>query len=360
MLPPSYNRGEWAELYVLAKVLCEQNLKVRVHGDITAVKSLTVTKINRGTGSSGESYVIQDELIVCEHSSRSVPREEICKRIPEFLKGIKRGSGISFPLAEGNDLLELLSITQLKKGSGLKSDIFIDVIDPLTGATGVQGYTIKALLGSKPTLFNASDPTNFTFRIDPQLSQSEIDECNKRNSEGKLVHGIRDTVAKLLETQHAITLKSMDRRFRDNLELLDSKMPEFIAEILLTYYARRIGKATSVKKTVDYLCASNPLGVSNPTFWYPHKIKDFLEASAYGMVPTEPFNGERTAAGGLLLVEKNGELNCFRLDDKDKTRDYLVEHTYFETASRGKHHFGEVTNVGPETHLKLNLQVRYK
>jgi type II restriction enzyme len=130
----------------------------------------------------------------------------------------------------------------------------------------------------------------------------------------------------------------MDLRFRDNLELLDSKMPAFIAEILLTYYARKLGKATSVKKTVDYMCAINPLQVSNPKFWYPHKIKDFLEASAYGMVPTEPFNGERTAAGGLLLVEKNGDINCFRLDDKDKTRDYLVEHTYFETASRDKHH----------------------
>ena len=360
MFSPSYNRGEWAELYVLAKVLCEQNLKVRVHGDISTAKSLTVTRIKRGTESNAESYLIEGESIVCEHSSKQVPREEICKRIHDFLKEIKRGSGINFPLTEGNELLEILSIFQLKKGSGLKSDIFIDVIDPLTGSTGVQGYTIKALLGSKPTLFNASDPTNFTFKIEPQLTPNEISEYNKRNSEGKLVHGIRDTVANLLETQHSINLKSMDRRFKDNLELLDSKMPFFIAEVLLAYYARRIGKATSVKKTVDYLCTFNPLQVSNPQFWYLHKMKDFLEASAYGMVPTEPFNGERTAAGGLLLVEKNGDLNCFRLDDKDKTRDYLVEHTYFETASRGKHHFGEFSNVGTETHLKLNLQVRYK
>ena len=360
MFSPSYNRGEWAELYVLAKLLCEQKIEVRVHGDTSAAKSLNVTKIKRGTGSDVESYLIEDESIVCEHSSKRVPLEEICKRIPEFLRGIKRGKGNSFSLTEGNGLLEILSIALLKKGSGLKSDIFIDVIDPLTGTTGVQGYTIKALLGSKPSLFNASVPTNFTFIVEPQLKQIEIDEYNKRNAKGKLVHGARDTVANLLKTQHLITLNSMDRRLRNNLELLDTRMPDFIAEAMFAYYARKLGKATSVKKTIEYLCALNPLQVSNPTFWYPHKIKDFLEASAYGMVPTEPFNGERTAAGGLLLVEKNGDINCFRLDDKDKTRDYLVEHTYFETASRDKHHFGELSNVGTETHLKLNLQGRYK
>jgi hypothetical protein len=359
MFSPSYNRGEWAELYVLAKVLCDQFLKVRVHGDNSTVKLLTVKQIKRGPEPTDESYSIQGEYIVCDHTSKRVLREEICKCIPHFLQQIKRGKG-SFTLAAGDEVLKMLDISQLKKGSGRKSDIFIDVIDPLTGATGVQGYTIKALLGSTPSLFNASVPTNFTFKIDPQLTPTEINEYNRRNSEGKLVHGIRDTVAKLLETQHAITLKSMDRRFRDNLELLDTRMPDFIAEALMAYYGRRIGKATSVKKTVEYLCASNPLGVNNPTAWYSHKVKDFLEASAYGMVPTEPFNGERTAAGGLLLVEKNGELNCFRLDDKDKSRDYLIEHTYFETAARDKHHFGELSNVGTDTHLKLNLQVRYK
>jgi len=78
------------------------------------------------------------------------------------------------------------------------------------------------------------------------------------------------------------------------------------------------------------------------------------------MVPTEPYNGERTAAGGLLLVERSGELNCFRLDDKDRSRDYLVKHTYLETPSRSRHSFGVLKNDGGETRLKLNLQVRYK
>ena len=360
MTSPKYNRGEWAELYVLAKVFCDQTLKVRIHGDKSPIKSLAIQKVTRGTEADSESYLIQGPDVICEHTSKKISKSEICQYVESLLQSIKKGKGISFSLTEGEELLSLLDISQLKKGAGLKSDIYIDVIDPLTGATGMQGYTIKALIGSKPTLFNASEATNLTYRIDPPLSQTEVDEYNKVNSEGKLVNGPRDTVKKIMDSGHTMTLTQIDKRFKANLELLDSSMPDFINELLLTYYSRKLGKKSSIKETVAYLSVSNPLGVSNPNLWYLYKIKDFLEASAYGMVPTEPYKGERTAAGGLLLVEKTGELTCFRLDDKDKTRDYLTEHTYFETASRRKHNFGILENIGDETRLKLNLQVRYK
>lgn len=357
---PTYNRGEWAELYVLAKVLCDQALKVQVHGEDTSTKFLTVQKVRRGTEQGAEAYSLFGDEIVCEHTNKKVNKSEICEHVNSFLQSIKKGKGISFSLIDGERLLSLLDIPQLKKGAGLKSDIYIDVIDPLTGTTGIQGYTIKALIGSKPTLFNASEPTNLTYRINPPLPRTEIDKYNKVNAEGKLVNGIRDTVANILGNGHTMSLSHMDSRFKANLELLDSNMPSFISELVITYYSRKLGKKSSIKDTVGFLSVSNPLGVSNPHLWYQHKMKDFLEATTYGMVPTKPYSGERTAAGGLLLVNKKGELTCFRLDDKDKTRDYLFEHTYLETAKREKHSFGKVENIGSETFLKLNLQVRYK
>jgi type II restriction enzyme len=167
-------------------------------------------------------------------------------------------------------------------------------------------------------------------------------------------------VSELMANGHTFTLVNIDRRFRDNLELLDGDMPNFLGELVLSYYGYRAGTATAVSALIESLEKLNPLRVSNPAIRYQHKIKDFLEASAYGMVPTEPYNGERTAAGGLLIVEKNGQLTCFRLDDKDRSRDYLVEHTYLETASRSRHKFGVLESHDGETRLKLNLQVRYK
>lgn len=357
---PSYNRGEWAELYVLAKVLCDQSITVQVHGEGSAQRSLSVLKVKRGTTSTVESFSVNGIGITCDHTSKEVQREEICLRVPALLRSIKNGKGNSFHLEEGEEMMRLLDIKQLKQGSGIKSDLFINVIDPLTGNTGIQGYSIKALLGSKPTLLNASGPTNLAYRIEPSLSTEKINEYNRTDKSGKLVHGIRDTVQEIIADGHQVICVEVDARFRENLELLDSKMPEFVSEALLAYYSRQVGKDASVLNTIRSLSNSNPLEVKNSDFWYLHKIKDLLEASAYGMVPTEPYNGERTAAGGLLLVQRDGSLLCFRLDDKDRTRDYLVEHTYFETASRQKHNFGLIESVDGHTQIKLNLQVRYK
>ncbi len=355
-----YNRGEWAELYVLAEILCEQSVTVHVHGGTRAGNVLEVLRIRRGPHDDAEEYAIDGDHIICMHVGKRIPRSDVCRYVKPLFDAIKAGKGISFSLTSGNELLLLLGIKQLKKGGREKSDIHLDVRDPLTGSTGWQGYTVKALVGSQPSLFNASEPTNLEFRIEPPLSEHQVAHYNATNPAGKLLRGTRLMVSELMAKGYAFTLVSVDKRFKENLELLDGDMPRFLGELVLSYYGYRAGKATAVSALVDSLEKLNPLGVSNPTIRYQHKIKDFLEASAYGMVPTEPYHGERTAAGGLLLVEKSGELTCFRLDDKDRSRDYLVNHTYLETASRSRHRFGVLENRNGETFVKLNLQVRYK
>lgn len=355
----TYNRGEWAELYVLAKVLCEEVITVRVHGATGLGSVLEVLRVRRGSQDDAEEFLVDGDHIACVHVGKRIPKDEVCRRVKALFHAIKAGKG-SFSLKLGDELQTLLGITQLKKGGREKSDIYLDVRDPLTGTSGWQGYTVKALIGSQPTLFNASEPTNFEFQINPPLSDHEVAHYNATNSKGKLLHGIRKVVSGLMAEGHTFTLFNIDKRFRENLELLDGDMPDFLGELVLSYYGYRAGTATAVSALIESLEKSNPLGVSNPAVRYQHKVKDFLEASAYGMVPTEPYNGERTAAGGLLLVEKGGELTCFRFDDKDRSREYLVEHTYLETASRSKHKFGILENHDGETCLKLSLQVRYK
>jgi len=356
---PNYNRGEWAELYVLVKILCEQSVTVRVHGGIGAGNSLDVQRVGRGSGDDAEEFLVDGDHITCVHVGKRIPRDEVCRHVKPLFRAIKAGKG-SFPLTIGDNLLLLLGIKQLKKGGREKSDIHLDVRDPLTGATGWQGYTVKALVGSKPSLFNASEATNFEYRVTPQVPDHLVTHYNAVNSKGKLLHGPREIVSELMARSHSFTLVKIDKRFRENLELLDGDMPKFLDELMLAYYGYRAGKATAVTKLLKSLEESNPLGLNNPKVRYQHKIKDFLEASAYGMVPTEPYNGQRTSAGGLLIVERSGDLTCFRLDDKDRSRDYLVEHTFLDTATRSRHRFGVLENHDGETRLRLNLQVRYK
>jgi type II restriction enzyme len=356
----TYNRGEWAELFVLLKILCEQTVTVHLQGGTGTGKTLEVLRVRRGPNDDAEEFLIDGDDVVCLHAGPRLRKAEICRLVTPLLREIKSGKGQSFALRLGAEVCSLLGIKQLKRGGQEKADIHLDVGDPLTGATGWQGYTVKALIGSKPTLFNASEPTNFEFQIDPSLSANQVDLYNATNSSGRLLYGTRKMVSELMANGHTFTLVNIDRRFRDNLELLDGDMPNFLGELVLSYYGYRAGTATAVSALIESLEKLNPLRVSNPAIRYQHKIKDFLEASAYGMVPTEPYNGERTAAGGLLIVEKNGQLTCFRLDDKDRSRDYLVEHTYLETASRSRHKFGVLESHDGETRLKLNLQVRYK
>lgn len=360
MTQSKYNRGEWAELYVLAKILCEQSVTVTVHGSKGTGNSLDVQRVRRGSQDEAEEFFVDRDHIVCVHVGKRIPKDEVCRLVKPLFRAIKAGKGNSFALTIGDELLSLLGIKQLKRGGREKSDIHLDVRDPLTGATGWQGYTVKALVGSKPTLFNASEPTNFEYRITPQVPDHLVNHYNAINSKGKLLHGTRKMVSELMAKGHTFTLLNIDNRFRENLELLDGDMPNFLGELVLSYYGYRTGTTTAVAALIDSLEKLNPLGVSNPAVRYQHKVKDFLEASAYGMVPTEPYNGERTAAGGLLLVERSGELTCFRLDNKDGSRDYLIEHTYLETASRSRHKFGILENHHGETRLKLNLQVRYR
>ena len=360
MTQSKYNRGEWAELYVLAKILCEQSVTVRVHGSKGPGNVLEVLSVRRGLTKNVEEFLVDGDHIVCVHVGKRVPKDEVCRHVKPLLRAIKAGKGMSFSLSLGDELLLLLGIKQLKKGGWEKSDIHLDLRDPLTGATGSQGYTVKALIGSKPSLFNASKATNFEYRVTPQVPDHLVNHYNATNSKGKLLRGTRMMVSELMDKGHTFNLVNIDKRFRENLELLDGDMPKFLDELMLAYYGYRAGKATSVAKLLVSLEEANPLGLSNPKVRYQHKTNDFLVASAYGMVPTRPYNGERTAEGGLLLVERSGELTCFRLDDKDRTRDYLVEHTHLETASRSEHKFGTLENQDGETRLKLNLQVRYR
>jgi len=57
----TYNRGEWAELYVLAKILCEQSVTVRVHGGIGAGNSLDVQRVGRGSEVETEEFLFDGD-----------------------------------------------------------------------------------------------------------------------------------------------------------------------------------------------------------------------------------------------------------------------------------------------------------
>jgi hypothetical protein len=346
---PQYNKGEWTELLVLAELLCKVQVIVGKYRPEEPTRQLQVVSISRSSSSKAD-FVIEGDIIRLVATGNEVLRSSICSKRDSLLPAIQVGRWV-FSTTDGDDLLQLLEISQLKTGSE-KSDIFIDVIDPLTGGTGLQGYTIKSFLGSSPTLFNAGSATNFTYEISPALSAAEIERLNSLP--------IRDMCRELVNSGYKLTLAKTHQTFSDNLSLLDSRMPEVISSAMLAYYSMRCGKTSGLQPVADFLATDNPLGATNPTVFYHHKLKDFLEAATYGMIPSKPWDGKRTAPGGLLIVDKSGDLVCIPPGNADEHRGFLLQMTKFETASRTRHKFGSISQDNGICNLILNLQIRYQ
>jgi hypothetical protein len=348
-----YNKGEWAELYVLARVLCDGVLHVGKHGAAAQSRTLNVVHVQRASrpGSSlVEVFDVTGLDVLCVHTGKRVLRTEICPLVPRLLKQIRAGKG-AFASSVGQQLLDLLDLEQLKS-AGEKSDVFIDVVDPLTGASGLQGYTIKAFLGSTPTLLNASGSTNVRYDIRPGVGSADVAAIAKLK--------VRQRFQRLRELGLSLAQSDMNPVFRSNLTMLDASMPELVGQLLLAYYSMPRGSDAGVSAIVDRVADANPFGVPNPGDYYRHKAKDLLEAVAYGMVPASPWAGTHSAAGGLIIVEKSGELVCIPQGGRNEHRDYLLAATKFDTPSTTRHGFGSIEHDQSGQYVKANLQIRYK
>lgn len=346
---PRYNKGEWAELLALAKLLCEGSVSVGVFNADSSARHLQVTSISR-TSSVREEFIIDSENVRIATDGRVIKREDICARVKNLLPAILVGDW-AVSASTGTELLTWLGIPQLKIGTD-KADLYLNVRDPLTGARGLQGYSVKSFLGSAPTLFNASLATNFTYAISPPIPDGEVAHYNSLRT--------REMCRELIEAGHSFRLVDHHPGFGANLSILDARMVDVIAHALVAYYGKRCGTEAGLSVIANYLGVVNPLAVGNPSVFYRYKLMDLLEAITYGMVPSKPWDGQRSAPGGLLIVDKDGGITCIQAGNSDEHREYLLQSTKFDTPSRSKHRFGHLHQHEGEWRLRLNLHIRYR
>ena len=147
---------------------------------------------------------------------------------------------------------------------------------------------------------------------------------------------------------------------RNNFVLIDSCLPFIMAEILLE---GNQGGSKDLKALTEIIASRNPIGydMSHNQKYYEHKVKNFLVASALGMVPHTPWNGKYDANGGYLVVKDDGDVLCYHFYDRNLFEDYLYCNTRLESASASRYGFANLYH-GEDGNLyfKLNLQVRFK
>lgn len=268
------------------------------------------------------------------------------------------------------------SLTALKTD---KADIKVVVHDLNTGMKPTLGFSIKSMLGSNSTLFNAAAGTNFIFKIKKtDGAQLDLLDFNTKTlAESKLSKRSKMSIrlSQLEAFNYEVIFdKIQSKNLRLNLQLIDSQLPEILAHLVYAKYKTGKSKLTDLLAEIN---SNNPLNfdLTKGHPFYEYKIKNFLTEIALGMMPETVWTGKYDATGGIIVVKQDGDLVCYHIYNKNEFQDYLINNTRFEQAatseddnnpgspdpkSKKSFKFGWVYEENGELFIKLNLQIRFK
>lgn len=354
------NKGEWSELYVFLKLISEGKLYA-ANADLEKVCDIyyPIIKILRLEQDRKIDYIYDKQWIIIEdvanHHTIRVSVSDFKKYSLLLLKEIKKAKGRSFSVKSLEAFLNSIKCSTLKAKSLDKSDIYIKVHDYNTGMRPVLGFSIKSKLGGAATLLNAGKSTNFMYKIEGNISDKEVEEINKISGRSK----IRDRIEALMDKKYNLTfVKVFSDIFELNLQVIDSKLPEIMAHLLLYYYK---GISTTLSKLIEEITRENPLNYNNDLGhnFYEYKVKNLIKDIALGMTPSKKWNGEIDATGGYIVVREDGEVLCYHIYNYNEFQDYLLNNLKFETPSSKRHDFGYIYKYDNAYYLNLNLQLRF-
>ncbi len=369
------NKGEWAEFYVMLKLLGEGKLYTADNMLKKKLDSyLDVLKIIRQEFETQvlEYIVDQDNGIVTVKPQGSqvvlaaIPMQEFEDNAITLFEGLKRAKGMSVIAPDSVcEFAQVVYVSKpkapavkaLKKQFGGKNDIFIEVRDGQTAIVSVMGFSIKSKFGHNPTLFNAGSSSQYLFKLSG-CDDAKMDEFNAI-SDGKGGRGW--SLCREYLFSHSIGAefaRTQYPTYNENLFLVRESMPKIMAWCV---YDRLLeGNAEhGVKETVERMSAANPLGVGNPVVYYEKAIKDFLMASFTGMTAGNKWDGKEQVNGGYIVVMDDGDVICYHSSDREAFRDYLYRNTYFEYVSADKYNWSRIIKIDGEYYLPLNVSVRF-
>mgnify|MGYP002622763744 CR=1 FL=1 len=355
------NKGEWSEIYVMFKLLGEKRVYAG-DGNLNKVEGLfyPILKILREEQKGHYEYTLQDDIVVVTEDGHELLRKNVAEFLDKakMLIDIVRQSKGTFDIPDIERFMSEINCSKIKAKSKDKTDITIVIHDLRTGMTPQLGFSIKSQVGSDSTLFNADIHTNFTYLVTGhEFTDDEITNVNSIKTRNKII----DRVLAIQKLGGRFTFNKVDDIIcNNNLVLIDSCLPQILAEILLEGYQ---GRGKVIKDLTQRIVERNPLNYNMEygQKYYEHKMKNFLVSSALGMVPHTPWNGKYDANGGYLVVKDDGEVLCYHFYDRNLFEDYLFCNTKLDSPSQSRHNFAKLYR-GDDSNLyfKLNLQVRFR
>ena len=348
------NKGEWSEFYTFAYLLRFGFLQA-ADKDLNPIENIRypLVKITREEiANKPIDYYPGENISIRKNGVEiaSIPLEVFEKAVPEIFKSIKDGDKNNPP---GRELMEKCLCKKVSASNSEKKDLFIQAHDPRTGQEPQMGFSIKSYVGGPPTLFNAEkDQTNFVYDV-TGCTDEIMSVVNEIDGSKKIINRL-DRLSK--EGCGLVYEKMASDSFYDNLIMIESKLPEILAEMIRISY---VGNILPIEKLVSIMENEDPLKIGRSGF-YTQKIRNFLKDVALGMTPKKKWNGEEDANGGYVAVKNDGTVVCYFVYDRVGFMDYLLMHTRLERPSTSRHDYAKIwKTIDGEYKMKLNLQVRF-
>lgn len=360
----SANAGELGEVYVFFSLLGNPVLYLcdaELHR-LEDSPGMPVKQIIRGKGKPDclvcEALENKEWRLSVRNVRKIISRAQYAEKAGYILECLKRGEECKADKASilkectgvVRKCIRELGTDSLKADSVSKEDIVLKLLDVRLGREPELGFSIKSHMGGAPTLLNANkDSTAFRYRLD--ISDQVCEEV--RQFEGKP----KKLISEILSRGGNIGFdEACGETMRENLQFIDSGMSDILGECLLTYYAAdRVSKISAI---CDRMLDENKHKLP-PAKIFKYKMKKLLEASALGMTPSTPWEGEESANGGFIIVRKDGEIVSYLVYDRKDLLEYLFNYTKFETPSCSRHGYGKIEHDDRGYYTKLGLQIRF-
>lgn len=354
------NKGEWSELYTLLKLAADGKLYA-ADGNINKIENIyyDILQIIRKQKDDNWKYIRNGKIkIVSEKTGEIVDEISIsefktnAELLLEAIQNVKTKKG-AFEVKNVESFITKIKCVTTKAKSTDKADIFLIVHDAKVGSDPKLGFSIKSQLGSPSTLVNASNATNFIYKLSGHKLTDE---------EKEVFHSFKyfkDKFAYLDKLQAKVSFEKVSSKiFNANLMLIDTQMPTILAVIVENFYR---GRASTISELMNLCIDKNVCNVSedNKQIFYDYKIKEFMTNCALGMMPGHLWSGKYDATGGYIIVKEDGDVLCYHIYNRNEFREYLYKNTKLDTPSTGKHGFGIIEEVDGNQYLKLNLQIRF-
>lgn len=299
---------------------------------------------------AGGAQLIKDQTVV-----KVIPGPEIDKATKILLKAItdNDSNSRSFRIPEIENFLKVIWIDKIKADTKHKEDIVLKFHDVRSDMTPVVGFSIKSFIGGDPTLLNASEATNFRFKIEG-CTDELMHQVNNINTGNK----IKTRIATIKSAGCTINyLRCPNEKFDRNLRILDSDIGRIIGEMLYrSYSGERLNRLSEI---VDDLERCDPFD-QKISGWYRFKVKQLLSRVALGMTPTADWKGEEGSNGGYIVVKEDGSIVCFFFYDRSVFEEYLLNHTKFERGSTSRHKYATIYKDPKDGYcIDFNLQIRF-